>query len=52
MNNKPLEQDISIKYTGVIIDWKFKFRELLIYENESSSKIIQTLSESTKLIWT
>jgi hypothetical protein len=51
LNNKFLEQVKTIKYLGIIIESKLKFREHLIYTSTKCSKLIHALSKSAKLRW-
>ena len=51
LNNKPLQQVLTMKYLGTVIDSKFKFSEHISYAAEWSSKLIQSLSKSAKLTW-
>jgi hypothetical protein len=40
-----------MKYLGLVIDSKFKFREHISYAAERSSKLIHSLSKSAKVTW-
>jgi len=51
LNNKPLQQALTMKCLGIIIDKKFKFSEHISYAAERSSKLKHSLSKSAKLIW-
>jgi hypothetical protein len=51
LNNKPLKQVNNMKYLGIILDSKLKFREHLTYITEKCTKLIFTLSKSAKLNW-
>jgi len=53
LNNKPLQQVTTMKYLGIIIDskFKFKFSEHISYTAERSGKLIHSLSKSVKLTW-
>jgi ribonuclease HI len=51
MNNKPLVQVQKIKYLGIILDSKLKFREHIMYIASKCTKLIHALSKSAKLSW-
>lgn len=51
LNNKILEQVPTIKYLGIIIDNKLKFKEHITYVAERCTKCIHNLSRSAKLTW-
>jgi hypothetical protein len=51
LNNKLLAQVTTIKYLGIIIDDKFKFRQHLSYAADKCAKLIHSLSRSAKLSW-
>jgi len=51
LNNKPLQQVSTMKYSGNVIDSKFKFSEHISYAAERSSKLIHSLYKSAKLTW-
>jgi hypothetical protein len=51
LNNRLLEQDTTMKYLGIIIDNKFKFKGHITYAAERCTKLIHTLSRSAKLTW-
>jgi hypothetical protein len=51
LNNKPLEQVTTMKYLGIIIDDKFKFRQHISYTAEKCTKLIYNLSKSAKVSW-
>jgi len=50
LNNKILEQ-VTIKYLGIIIDNKLKFKEHITHTSERCTKLIHNLSRSAKLTW-
>jgi hypothetical protein len=51
MNNKPLEQVQKIKYLGIIIESKLKFREHIMYISRKCTQLIHALSKSAKQCW-
>jgi len=51
LNNKPLEQVTMMKYFGIIIDHKFRFKEHITDAVERCAKLIHTLSKSAKISW-
>src|SRR5215475_28491 len=51
LNYKLLKQVNQIKYLGIIMDNKFKFREHITYAAEKCTKIIYSLSKSAKITW-
>jgi len=51
INNKSIEQVTRMKYMGIIMDHKFRFKEQIIYAAESCTKLIHKLSESVKTSW-
>jgi hypothetical protein len=51
LNNKPLIQEHSLKYLGIIFDSKLTFKEHINYVAEKCTKLIFTLSKSAKLNW-
>ena len=51
LNYKPLKQVNKIKYLGIIMDNKFKFREHTTYAAEKCTKLIYSLSRSSKITW-
>jgi len=51
LNNKPLQQVLTMKYLGIVIDNKFKFSEHISYAAERSSRLIHSLSKSAKPTW-
>ena len=51
MNNKILEQVKKIKYLGIIIDSKLKFRQYIMYISSKYNKLIHAFSKSAKQSW-
>ena len=51
MKNKLLQQVNNMKYLGIILDSKFKFRDHIKYAADRCSTIIHILSKSAKLHW-
>jgi hypothetical protein len=51
LNNKPLEQVTTMKYLGIIIDHKFRFKEHINYAVERCTKLIHSLSKMAKISW-
>jgi hypothetical protein len=51
INNKPLRQVTTMKYLGIILDYKLTFREHITKVTEKCRKIIFSLSKSAKLNW-
>jgi len=51
LNNKPLQQVSTMKYSEFLINSKFKFSEHISYAVERCSKLIHSLSKSAKLTW-
>jgi len=51
LNNRILEQVPTIKYLGIIINNKLKFKEHITYVTERCMKLIHNLSRSAKLTW-
>jgi hypothetical protein len=51
LNYKLLKQVNRIKYLGIIMDNKFKFREHITYAAEKCTKLIHSLSKSAKITW-
>ena len=51
LNNKILEQVKIIKYLGIIFDSKMTFRDHVNYVEEKCTKLIFTVSKSTKVTW-
>jgi hypothetical protein len=51
LNNKPLTQVRSMKYLGIIFDYKLTFRKHINYMAEKCTKLIFSLSKSVKLNW-
>jgi hypothetical protein len=51
LNYKLLKQVNKIKYLGIIMDNKFKFREHITYAAEKCTKLIYSLSKSAKITW-
>jgi len=51
LNSKPLQQVKSIKYLGITIDTKLKFREHIISTTNKCTLLIHTLAKSAKLNW-
>ena len=49
LNYKQLKQVNKIKYLGIILDNKFKFREHTNYGTEKCAKLIYSLSKSAKI---
>ena len=49
LNYKLLKQVNQIKYLGIIIDNKFKFREHITYAAKKCTKLIYSLSKSAKI---
>jgi hypothetical protein len=50
-NYKFFKQVNKIKYLGIIMNNKFKFREHIIYAAEKCTKLIYSLSKSAKITW-
>jgi hypothetical protein len=51
LNNKPPEHINIMKYSGIIIDNKFKFSEDIRYADERCTKLIHSLSKSARTSW-
>ena len=51
LNNKTLTQVKSMKYLGIIFDYKLNFTEHIKYITEKCTKLIFSLSKSAKLYW-
>jgi len=51
LNYKLLKQMNKIKYLGIIMDNKFKFREHITYVVEKCTKPLYSLSKSAKISW-
>ena len=51
MKNKLLAQVNIMKYLGILLDSKFKFREHIKHTAERCTKLIHMLSKSAKLNW-
>jgi hypothetical protein len=51
LNYKLLKQGNKIKYLGIIVDNKFKFREHITYEAEKCTKLAYSLSKLAKITW-
>jgi ribonuclease HI len=51
MNNKRLEQVQTIRYLGITIDSKIKFRDHILHTAQRCTKLIHTLSRSAKMNW-
>ena len=51
LNYKLLKQVNTIKYLGIIMDTKFKFREHITYAAEKCTKLIYSRSKSAKITW-
>ena len=51
LNNKNLTQVKSMKYLGIIFDYKLNFTEHIKYITEKCTKLIFSLSKSAKLYW-
>jgi hypothetical protein len=51
LNNEILEHVTTMKYLGIIIDHKFKFKQNITYVAERCTKLIHNLSRSDKLTW-
>jgi hypothetical protein len=51
LNYNLLKQVIKIKYLGIIMDNKFKFRKHITYAAEKCTNLIYSLSKSTKITW-
>ena len=45
LNDKPLEQETTMKYLGIVIDSKFKFSENISYAAQRCMKLIHSLSK-------
>jgi hypothetical protein len=51
LNYKLLKEVNKIKYLGIIMDNKFKFREYINYAAEKCTKLIYSLSKLAKITW-
>jgi len=51
LNYKLLKKVNKIKYLGIIMDNKFKFREHITYAAEKCTKLIHSLTKSAKITW-
>src|SRR5215510_7297793 len=51
LNNNRLEQVDKIKYLGIIIDGKLKFKEHIKYITDRCTKLINALFKSARLNW-
>jgi hypothetical protein len=51
INNKLLEQVTTLKYLGIILDYKFTFKEHITYAAERCGTLIHSLSRSTEVTW-
>jgi ribonuclease HI len=51
LNNKKLEQVPTMKYLGIIMDQKFKFKEHISYVTEKCTKMIHRLARAAKVSW-
>jgi len=47
----PLEQVTQMKYLGIILDQKFKFKLHIRYAAERCTKLIHNMSRSTRMTW-
>ena len=51
LNNKPIEQNTTMKYLGTVIDDKFKFNQHISHAADKCAKLIFSLSKSAKIHW-
>jgi len=51
LNKNPLEQVTRMKYLGIIIDHKFRFKEHITCAVERCTKLIHNISKSAKKSW-
>jgi hypothetical protein len=51
LNYKLLKQVNKIKYLGIIMDSKFKFRKHITYTGKKCIKLIYSISKSAKTTW-
>ena len=51
LNSRPLTQELSLKYLGIILDSKLSFMQHINCIKEKCSKLIFVLSESAELSW-
>jgi len=51
LNYKLLKEVSQIKYLGIIIDNKYKFRKHITYAAEKCTKLVYSLSKSAKTTW-
>ena len=51
LNNNHLQQVDKIKYLGIIIDSKFKFKKYIKYITDRRTKLINALSKSARINW-
>jgi hypothetical protein len=46
-----LEKATTLKYLGIILDHKFRFKSHINYATDRCTKVIRNISKSTKLSW-
>jgi ribonuclease HI len=51
LNNKPLPQELTLKYLGILFDSRLTFKQHINYIAEKCTKLIFVLSKSAKLNW-
>ena len=51
LNYKLLKQVNKIKFLGILMENKFKFREHITYAAEKCTKLVYSLSKSAKITW-
>jgi hypothetical protein len=51
LNNKKLQEEDTIQYSGIIIDRRFSFNEHIEHITGKRIKLIQALSKSVKINW-
>ena len=51
LNNSLLEQVSTMKYLGIILDYKFTFKEHITYAAERCATLIHGLSRSARVTW-
>ena len=49
--NKPIEQVTTMKYLGIVTDYKFKFSQHISHAADKCAKLIFRLSKSAKIHW-
>jgi len=51
LNDKPIKQDTTTKYLGIVIDDKFKFSQHISHSADKRAKLIFSLSKFAKIHW-